>query len=137
MTSDRWNYWVSFFFQFTYNLLWMIQTQEKINHRVPKIDNWIWRDVYEWGESFLRNDKWQIKLLSEFFFPIHIQPFTNDSNSKNNHRVWKFTSGYEGMCMSGESFLRNDKWQIKYRVNFFPIHIQSFTKDSNSINNNS
>ena len=36
------------------------------------------------GESFLNHDKWQIKLLSEFFMR-HIQLFTSDSNSKTNN----------------------------------------------------
>ena len=36
------------------------------------------------GETFLINDKWYIKLLGELFL-IHIQPFTNDSNSGNNN----------------------------------------------------
>ena len=36
------------------------------------------------GETFLSHDKWQIKLLSEFF-PSHIQHLTSDSNSKNNN----------------------------------------------------
>ena len=27
----------------------MTQTQEIINHRVLKIHEWIWGDVYEWG----------------------------------------------------------------------------------------
>ena len=38
------------FFQFTFNLLWMTQTQEIITHRVLKIHEWIWGDVYEWGK---------------------------------------------------------------------------------------
>ena len=37
----------STFFQFTFNLLWMTQTQEIINCRVSKIHEWIWGDVYE------------------------------------------------------------------------------------------
>ena len=48
-------------------ILWMTQTQEIITHRVLKIHEWIWRDVYEWGESFLNHDKWGIKLLIEYF----------------------------------------------------------------------
>ena len=54
-------------FQFTFNLLQMIQSQEIITFRVSKIQKWIWGVVYEWGQSFLWNDKWQIKLLSELF----------------------------------------------------------------------
>ena len=39
-----------FFFQFTFNLLWITQTQEIINHRISKIHEWVWGDVYEWGK---------------------------------------------------------------------------------------
>ena len=36
------------------------------------------------GGKFLNNDKWQIKLLSEFY-AIHIQHFMSDINSKNHN----------------------------------------------------
>ena len=72
----KWN-----FFQLTHNLLQMTQTQEIINHRVSKMDM---RGCVCVGESFLTNNKLQIKLLSGFFL-IYIQSFTNDSNSKNNN----------------------------------------------------
>ena len=49
--------------------------------------NGFWGDVYEQGQSFLSYDKWEIKLLSEFF-PIHIQHFMSESNSEIiTHRV--------------------------------------------------
>ena len=63
-------------------------------------------------------------------FPIHIQPFTNDSISRNN-QLWgfqKFTNGYEGMYMSGTKFLM--EWQVTDKIiewTCFPIHIQPFT----------
>ena len=38
------------FFQFTFNLLWMTQTQEIITCRVSKIHKWVWGAVYEWGK---------------------------------------------------------------------------------------
>ena len=38
------------FFQFTFKLLQMSQTQEIITHRVSKIHEWIQGDVYEWGK---------------------------------------------------------------------------------------
>ena len=38
----------SIFFQFTFNFLWMTQTQKIINGRVSKIHEWIWVDVNEW-----------------------------------------------------------------------------------------
>ena len=37
-------------FQITFNLWQMTQTQEIITHRVSKIHEWIWGDVYEWGK---------------------------------------------------------------------------------------
>ena len=71
-------------------------------------------------ESYLRNDKWQIKLLSEFF-PINIQPFMNDSNSRNNNLYGFKISQMDmrGCVWVGKSFLRNDKWQIKLLSEFF------------------
>ena len=38
------------FFQFTFNHLLMTQTQEITTHRVSKIHEWIWGDVYDWGK---------------------------------------------------------------------------------------
>ena len=46
--TDKIIEWI--FFQFTFNLLQMIQTQEIITHRVLKIHEWIWEDMYEWGK---------------------------------------------------------------------------------------
>ena len=68
------------------------------------------------------------------FFPVHIQPFMNDSNSGNSN-----SQGFEnswidmrGCVWVGESFNK-----IKLLGKFFPISIQPFTNDSNSGNNNS
>ena len=46
--TDKIIEWI--FFQLTFNLLWMTQTQEIINHRISKIQEWVWGDVYEWGK---------------------------------------------------------------------------------------
>ena len=48
------------------------------------------------------------KIIERIFFPIHIQPFTNDSNSRNNQSIGfqKVTNGYVGMCMSEGKFLK-------------------------------
>ena len=43
--TDKIIEWI--FFQFTFNLLQMTQTQKIITHRVLKIHKWIWGDVYE------------------------------------------------------------------------------------------
>ena len=81
--TDKIIEWI--FFQFTFNLLWMTQTQEIITHRVSKVYEWIWAGMCMSGEGFLKNDKWQIKLLSEFFSNSHSTISMNDSNSKNNN----------------------------------------------------
>ena len=72
--------------------------------------------VYVWvEESFFNNDKWWIKLLSEFY-AIDIQHFMSDSNSKNNNSlaVENFTNGYEGMCMSRGKFIK--PWQVTDKI---------------------
>ena len=57
-----------FLLQFIFYILQMTQTQEIITCRV----SWMDMGVCVWvGESFLRNDKWQIKLLSWFFSNLH------------------------------------------------------------------
>ena len=38
----------SIFFQFTFNLLQMTQSQKLITHKISKIHKWIWGHVYEW-----------------------------------------------------------------------------------------
>ena len=48
--TDKIIEWI--FYQFTFNLLQMTQTQEIINHRVSKIHRWIWGDVYEWDKVY-------------------------------------------------------------------------------------
>ena len=49
------------------------------------------------------------------FSPIYIQPFTNDSNSRNNQSQGFKNSWMDmrGCVWMRESFLRNDKWQHK------------------------
>ena len=63
------------FMQFTFNILWVTLTQKLITRRVSENSQMNMRGCVWVGESFLSHDKWQIKLLSEFF-PIHIQPST-------------------------------------------------------------
>ena len=113
--KDKITEWI--FFQFTFNLLQMSQTQEIINHRVSKIHEWIWGNVYEWGNVFsaMTNDR---KSYWVNFCPT----FTNKLNSRNNNSY-----GFEilqmdigGCVWVGESFLRNDKWQIKLLSQFYP-----------------
>ena len=69
------------------------------------------------------------------FFPIHIQHFTSDSNSKyNNSQGFKNSRmDIRGCVWVGESFLSHDKWQIKLLSEF----LYNFMSDSNSENNNS
>ena len=65
---------------------------------------------------------WQVrdKIIEWIFFPIHIQHFMSDSNSKNNN-----PQGFENSWMDmrgcvwvGKSFLNYDKWQIKLLSKF-------------------
>ena len=58
------------FSQFKFNILWVTLTQ-KIIHRLSKIHECIWGDVYEEGQSFLSHHKWQIIILSDFFPNSH------------------------------------------------------------------
>ena len=37
------------------------------------------------GGKFLKECKVTDKIIESIFIPIYIQPFTNDSNSKNNN----------------------------------------------------
>ena len=48
--TDKIIEWI--FFQFTFNLLQMTQTQEIINCRVSKIYKSVWGDVYEWDKVY-------------------------------------------------------------------------------------
>ena len=91
--TDKITEWI--FFQFTFNLLQMTQTQEIINHRVFKNS---WMDIRGcvWvGESFLRNVKWQ-KIIewifSQFTFNLlqmtQTQKIITHSVSKIHKWIW-------------------------------------------------
>ena len=67
--TDKIIEWI--FFQITFNFLWMTQTQEIITHRGFENSQMDMRQCVWVGEGFLKNDKWQIKLLSEFFSNSH------------------------------------------------------------------
>ena len=56
----------------------------------------------------MTSDRWNYWVN---FFPIHIQPIMNDSNSRNKWLIafWKFPHGYEGCVWVGQSFLSNDE----------------------------
>ena len=117
--TDKIIEWI--FMQFTFNILWVTLTQKIITHRVLKIHNWFWGDVYESGESFLNHDKWQIKLLSEFLSKSHSTFYQVTLTQKIiTHRVSKIHKWFWGdVYESGESFLSHDKWQIKLLSEFF------------------
>ena len=46
--TDKIIEWI--FMQFTFNILWVTLTQKKKTHKVSKIHEWFWGDVYEWGK---------------------------------------------------------------------------------------
>ena len=58
----------SIFFQFTFNLLQMTQTQEIINRRVLKIHKWIWGGCASIGR--VSYGPWQVtdKIIESIFF---------------------------------------------------------------------
>ena len=58
------------------------------------------------GESFLWNDKWQIKLLSELLSNSHSTFYEWFKQEIMTFRVSKFTNGYEGICMNRGKFLK-------------------------------
>ena len=118
------------FFQFTFDPLWMTQTHEIITWRVSnKLMNGYGECVWV-GESFIRNYKWQITLLREFFSNSHSTFFSNDSNSKNiTRRASKIHECIWRECLwVGESFLRNDKWQIKILSELFSNSHSTFNE---------
>ena len=116
--------------QFVFNHLWMIQTQKIITHRVSKIHKMDMGACVWVGESFLSHEKWEIKLLGDFLFTIHIVHFTNDSNSRNNNSQGFKDSQMDmrGCVWVEESFLWNDKWQIKLLSEFFSNSHSTFYK---------
>ena len=58
------------FMQFTFNILWVTLTQKIITHRLQKFTNG-YEGICMSGGKFFNNDKWQIKLLSEFLCNSH------------------------------------------------------------------
>ena len=52
LSHDKWQIILlsEFFMQVTFNILWVTLTQKIITHRVSKIHEWFWRDVYESGK---------------------------------------------------------------------------------------
>ena len=84
-------------FQFTFNILWMTQTQEIITHRVLKIHEWIQGDVYMSGGKFLK--EWQVKdkIIESFFlqFIFYILQMTQTWEIIT-HRVLKIHEWIQG-----------------------------------------
>ena len=124
--TDKITEWI--FSQFTFNILGVTLTQKIITHRVSKIYEWFWGDLYEQGKVFLNHDKWQIILLkwifSEFKFNILWVTLTQKII---NHRVLTIHDWFWGDVYGvGESFLSHDKWQIKLLSEFFPNSHSTF-----------
>ena len=83
-------------------------------------------------ESFLWNDKWQIKILSEFISSSH-STFYKWLKLKK-YPIIGFQNSWmdmRGCVWVGESFLSQDKREVKLLSQFCP----TFTNDSNSKNN--
>ena len=119
-----------FFFQFTFDPLWMTQTHEIITCKVSnKLMNG-YGEMCMSGGKFLK--EWQVtnKIIEGIFFQFTFHLFSHDSNSKKyNSYVFKNSWMHTRECLwVGESFLRNDKWQIKILSEFFSNSDSTFYK---------
>ena len=118
-SHDKWQIeLLSEFFPNSHSTFYEWLTQKIITCRVWKFMNGHEGMCMSRG-SFLKHDKWEIKLLSEFLYNSHSH-FMSDSNSKNNN-----LQGFEnsqmvsrGCVWVGESFSSHDKWQIKLLSEF-------------------
>ena len=112
------------FSQFTFKILWVTLTQKIITHRVSKIHERFWGNVYEQGK-FLK--PWQVrdKIIEWIFSQFTFNIFMSDSNSKIiTHRGFENSRIDMRGCVWVEgSFINHDKWQIKIFNFYFPIHI--------------
>ena len=122
------------FSQFTFKILWVTLTQKIITHRVSKIHERFWGNVYEQGGSFSSHDKWEIKLLSEFFpkftFNILWVTLTQKIITRRVLKIhdWIWGDVYEWRKVS----INYDKWQIKFFKLFifqFILILQLHSKD--------
>ena len=78
------------------------------------------------------------KIIEWFFlqFIFYILQMTQ-TQEIITHRVLKFTNGYEGMCMTGEKFIK--EWQMKDKItgSIFPNLHSTIYKWLKLKNNNS
>ena len=79
--TDKIIQWI--FMQFKFNILLVTLTQKVITHWVLKISHMDGREFVWARESFFKDDKWEIKLLSEYLCNSHLTFY--DSNSENNN----------------------------------------------------
>ena len=108
----------SIFSQFTFNHLWMTQTQEIITHRVQKFTNG-YKGLCMSGGKFPK--PWQVtdKNIPRFVSNSH-STFYKWLKLKNNKLEGFENSQMEtrGCIWVGKSYLRNHKWQIKLLSEF-------------------
>ena len=91
-------------FLFTFNLLWMTQTQEVITCRVLKFTNG-YEGMCMSGGKFLK--EWQVtdKIIESIFFQFTLNLlWMTQTQEIITHMVSKFMNGYEGMCMTRAKF---------------------------------
>ena len=102
------------FFQFTFNLSWMTQTQEIITCRVSKFKNGYEGMYISWGQ-FLKESQVRNKIIGWiiFQFTFNLIQMTQ-SQEIITCRIWKFMNVYEGMCMSGGKFRK--EWQVRNKI---------------------
>ena len=103
----------SIYSQFTFNHLWMTQTQEIITCMVSKIQKWIWQDVYEWG-TFLK--EWEVtdKVIVSIFFQFTFNLLRMTQTREITFRVLKIHKWIWGMFMSRGKFPK--PWQVTDKI---------------------
>ena len=116
LKNDKWQIklWSEYFFQFTFNILWMTQTQEIITHMDFENSQMDMGDVYEWGKVL---KEWQVtdKIIEWFFvqFTFNLLWMTQ-TQEIITHRILKIYKWIWGMCMSGGRFLK--EWQVTDKI---------------------
>ena len=116
--TDKIIEWI--FSQFTFNILWVTLTQKIITHRLSKIHEWFWGDVYSWIFETL----WVIifwvrvthKMLNVNWEKIHSIILSVTCHGLRN---FPLLIHIPSKPWAGESFLSHDKWEIKLLSEFF------------------
>ena len=115
-------------------LPWITHTQDMLTCRILKIHKWIWGDVSDGPHMFLLcMTKWHIDMI-EWHTPANLH--STSWGCTQTHEIITcrasimHSRGYAGCYLwVGESFFRNDKWQIKLFREDFSQMVEIWTWD--------